>query len=992
MKIRWHFIPVAGVFLLLSSCGSCFSFDTSGDGGCSSEPPECHSPILHAIAEHVETTTGRPVVLSASANFPTEDQLTCDRYKHFLQYQWMQMTGPDALTLEGTEHREVAFVPTRAGEYIFRCRVSYPYCAEKEGACNSEWVFFTVDVVETNEDQHCDPPSAIAGSNQTIAGRQGTPVLVNLDGRGCQPDRSWGCENLNIASYEWAVLSQPAGSDVSVLNSNRSTSSVALSVPGEYVFQLTVSDSTGKTGEDAVRISLVELQPCESGLNVTIIEATSEHVVQDASVIVVDSVGDVHQASAGPDGVASFSNLAPGNRRSITASTSETVPSIPGAGGEERPRYEVTTVLDHCSDRITIPLRLTTSGVASIKRAVVTGKVPSSLFDMLPNWRDTSGPCDSDYDCCDDCKCVEMPYGKSKCVQRSLMPFYHFIGWREFVSGQFRAAIVMPVLPVRGLDSDAIASFLSSASSDTPNPPLNIATDDPFITEASDYLDRDVWKEECDYYCPDGYECVLDYKDGDKKCRDKSPLQNIRLEVPTGDEVRLVLVLGVVDGWMPAFSPIYYCFASQSCEKRDIHDVDILDVYQFKPLHLCLLSVSVAEGGETDISDALSALSLDDCWNVNYLQQEVLVPALEEHEYYHLYAEPCQSDLDCEPVGDFHKCVENQIKPGSKYCYRTYRQVKILSDDFVTILPNTNYFNPTTDNSDKRLCSWFPEYAHDMMCNIFGDCQTTTVTVPEDTECSLRRALAVASLDFPPGHPSLPEGGRVVVGFNSSSAQLAPSPEVRLPVPSLLSPGLKGAELSVDWYYYRNLKRDPIYGYRPLPGVTGVSAKYNADVDSLVMPPFLPIPSSEDIPDAGLDVKVIFLPEYPDEYGPPNVLWAYSLADSIRPPDPSVHELPGSVVNPDISQSQLICIVLSKVDREGGEVLRDSWMRIYAPQGTSNIDIFTDQVPLSSGDEVWLSLQGRSFTTPFYYNLFPIEQLLSGQSAFSEDSYALVVP
>ena len=158
------------------------------------------------------------------------------------------------------------------------------------------------------------------------------------------------------------------------------------------------------------------------------------------------------------------------------------------------------------------------------------------------------------------------------------------------------------------------------------------------------------------------------------------------------------------------------------------------------------------------------------------------------------------------------------------------------------------------------------------------------------------------------------------------------------------------------------------------------------------MPPFLPVPLSEDIPDAGLEVRVIFLPENYSAYGPPEVLWAYSLAESIRPPGPGVHDLPGSVANPNIANRQLISVVLSKVDRTGGEVLRDSWMRIYAPQGTPSIDILADQIPLQFGDEVWLSLQGYDFTSPFSFDLFPTDQLLDEQSSFSEDSYALIVP
>ena len=122
----------------------------------------------------------------------------------------------------------------------------------------------------------------------------------------------------------------------------------------------------GGDGRDSIRYNF---SPLDQGVNVNLAANSVDKgvgngvdYVSGIEVVVVDAGGASHTQTTDANGAAAFSGLAPGNRRSITARSAETAPAMPGAGGGQRPRFETTTILDHCSDRITVPLRLTASG------------------------------------------------------------------------------------------------------------------------------------------------------------------------------------------------------------------------------------------------------------------------------------------------------------------------------------------------------------------------------------------------------------------------------------------------------------------------------------------------------------------------------------------------------------------------------------------------------------------------------------------------------
>ena len=91
-----------------------------------------------------------------------------------------------------------------------------------------------------------------------IIAPSGTSRTVVLDGSASHPAHQPGCD-CPIISYTWTVVTQPAGSDVTITDA-----SVEISVPGEYVFQLEVQDDCGNSSTDTVTVTLGESSGCGS--------------------------------------------------------------------------------------------------------------------------------------------------------------------------------------------------------------------------------------------------------------------------------------------------------------------------------------------------------------------------------------------------------------------------------------------------------------------------------------------------------------------------------------------------------------------------------------------------------------------------------------------------------------------------------------------------------------------------------------------------------
>ena len=147
--------------------------------------------------------------------------------------QWTQVSGPSTASITSPLQLQTTITALIKGTYIFQLKVT----DNAGGSATS-----TVQIV-VNPPANISP-TANAGSNQTI----NLPVnTTTLSGSGSDPDGT-------IASYQWAVISGPAGS---VIN-NPAVAQTQLSnlIAGTYIVQLKVTDNSGAIGIATAQITV----------------------------------------------------------------------------------------------------------------------------------------------------------------------------------------------------------------------------------------------------------------------------------------------------------------------------------------------------------------------------------------------------------------------------------------------------------------------------------------------------------------------------------------------------------------------------------------------------------------------------------------------------------------------------------------------------------------------------------------------------------------
>jgi hypothetical protein len=1008
------------VLVIILSIGCLVSEDPGCDCSCPPPPPgencdPCCRPIVNA-GDDQAAAVGQTIVLRGSVRVPPENRDVCIYEKDALTYQWEQVGGPD-IALQDSEQRDAFFVAQEEGEYVFRFKATYPLTDINAKMTKvSEWDEVSVVVSEAV----CGPPFAEAGEDQVVSTTTGNPVTIRLEGNKSHVTNQSVCEYLQIESFLWTVASQPAGANVEIANSAQAEASVDLTVPGIYEFQLEVRDDGGTAARadidtDVVTVTLLQSPVCEGSLVVTVVDSRDSTPIPGAHATVVDADGVSHVVGTDAAGVASFENLAPGSRQYITVVSDEAVPALPGTPDSERPRFETTTVLDHCSSELTVPLRLTASGKSEIPKGTVTAKVPGSIFNMLPHSWKCAGECASDADCPDSYYCeTEETCCKDTCTPRSLLPFFS-LGDHE-ISGQIRFAWLVPAYPLKSSEGPSLDRLFTATAEWGSLFPSNLATDDTFLNGLAPSLGRSPWGGSCinESDCPNemDYRCEQDPQ-GDYLCRDKNPLRNFRMEVPAGQGVRLSLVAGVIDidmyQLLPTLLPVLttdHPFA--------FGDLGFLESFEVKTLHVCPLAVDVASGQENDITQNLAAIAKDDCWSVDYTYKDSVV-ALKD-----LIApvEGCESDADCCASWDEcgflesgRKCLRDPDYPSQKGCFTPLFRVDVFTEERVTVVPSGSGFDPLAERSDERLCSWLPEFApYEELCEhpdyyyIYRSCEPPRyhdLEVPDNAECSFRYGLTLMTLDIPKGHAALPDGGHLVVGFDvHRTTDHTREPEFL--VPSLRANALEGASITALQSYLRRAEPIPDGRYQAMGGYLSATSSLGSLSRELEMPGYLAQPVESSVVDVGLDVTVTFIPEDPTIWPDPVLTRVYSVADAMRLPVWSVNDLPEALTVSTDPDSNMMGIVLSRVDRidvqieeshwEGELVVEDPLWRIYAPAGTTSISLPQEFNPFRIRNEVWVAPWAGSFSTLFDYNLFLTDQVLGHMSSYAEDSYALIAP
>ena len=984
--------------IVSTGCSSCHYSDIDYCDLC------CGPPISSAGADVSDCQVGKMVILRGSVRLPPEDTQVCLDEKDSLTFEWEQVSGPEVEIVD-VDQREAYFIPAVPGVYKFRFRVTYPTTQINMEAICSQWDTVTIECGPGA----CGPPTADAGEDQVIATRPGTPQTAVLDGSNSHPALQDGCD-CGPLTFAWT---QVGGANVVIADHDQVQASVELSSFDDYEFQLEVTDSCGTDGRantdaDTVSVALAEKEGCASILDVSAIDALTGEPLSGVHVRVEDSGGSTFSMDTDAQGVASFDSLADGTRRYITLVSGELVPAHPLVGGADRQRFETTTVVNHCASNITVPMRRTASGDAAEATGTVVAKVPTSVYEMLPHSWQCGGSCSSDADCDETYYCEldettpcgpQSPDITASCTPRSLLPFYSLAD--NYVSGQVRFVMVFPVLPLGHPDPLPLETILARPNGEDSIWPGNLATDDTFLNGLAPSLGVDPWGIPCTLTsdCPslDNYVCEQDYT-GDYRCKDKNPLRNVRIDVPAGQARRLVAVMGILDFAMPEMlvDLMQMLFGIYV-------DVDPLEtLFRNAGMHsllVCQFEVDVAADMENDISSELSALTEDDCWRVDYQQKDTVMPMVPPLEP---DAPVCATDADCGWPDSGRKCLTDPVNPGVKKCFIPMFRVEVVSNDYLTLSPPAGGFDPYAPKADDRVCSWVPISApFEVMCEtstpgVYQSCdppETRHLLVPDEYECSFLHGLAMVSLEFPPQHPEMPEGGRVVVGlgFNRTPGTSNPAPEFL--VPDLGRNGLDGVTITASQLLYRNVYIAIDGDFGMLPGVLSAAGAARSNVSMLHLGNFLPFLGVDGIDDVGMDVKVTFVAEDPTVF-PPTLIRTYLEALGLQQPGYGTHELAHTLgLSPDASHDLIGLVVerVNQVERNRQPVVDPLW-RIYIPPDATSISIPAAVSPFNGREEIRVTPWASSFAVPFDYDLFPADLILRHRSAYSRDSYGGTYP
>jgi hypothetical protein len=206
------------------------------------------APVAHAGADQVITLPVNSVTLNGSASTGKDS---------IVNYQWTVLAGNGG-ALTTPDSVITTFTGLTAGIYTVQLQV-----ADDSSQTGRDTVQITV-----NPAVPPPPPVANAGPNQTIT----LPVnSVTLNG-------SASTSKDSIVSYQWTVLSGPAGDTLTSPDSviTNLTSLVA----GTYTVQLQVTDDSSQTGKDTVVITVsspsIPLPPVVTvGSNQTITTSTT---------------------------------------------------------------------------------------------------------------------------------------------------------------------------------------------------------------------------------------------------------------------------------------------------------------------------------------------------------------------------------------------------------------------------------------------------------------------------------------------------------------------------------------------------------------------------------------------------------------------------------------------------------------------------------------------------------------------------------------------
>ncbi|MEO8110612.1 MAG: Ig-like domain-containing protein [Ginsengibacter sp.] len=181
-------------------------------------------PVANAGADQAITLPLNTVTLSGSGT---------DVDGTIVSYAWTKLSGPSSGVISNATNFTTTATGLTQGTYTFELKVT-----DNIGASGVDTVQIIVNAAANI------PPVANAGADQAIT----LPInTVTLTGTGTDTDGS-------ITKYSWTKISGPSSGVIT--NSNNGTTTVTGLVQGSYNFELKVTDNSGATALDTMKVTV----------------------------------------------------------------------------------------------------------------------------------------------------------------------------------------------------------------------------------------------------------------------------------------------------------------------------------------------------------------------------------------------------------------------------------------------------------------------------------------------------------------------------------------------------------------------------------------------------------------------------------------------------------------------------------------------------------------------------------------------------------------
>jgi Secretion system C-terminal sorting domain/PKD domain len=193
-------------------------------------PPAPNQPPVAKAGNDVTITLPvNSVTLDGTASFDADGNI--------VSYAWTKIAGPLPYNLANAASATTTVNILVQGNYLFELKVT-----DNNGAVNTDTIQVKVLAAIPPPNQ---PPVAIAGNDSTVTLPN---AAVNLTGAA-----SYDTDG-NIIQYSWAKIAGPGA--ITIVNANTANANVVGLTPGEYIFEITVTDNDGAIAKDQIKITV----------------------------------------------------------------------------------------------------------------------------------------------------------------------------------------------------------------------------------------------------------------------------------------------------------------------------------------------------------------------------------------------------------------------------------------------------------------------------------------------------------------------------------------------------------------------------------------------------------------------------------------------------------------------------------------------------------------------------------------------------------------